>query len=166
MSKMYKEKEEKITNRNKWLFKEFLIIMVCYIPIILTLIFILFIRIRQKKLIVMNFFLNIPSKSLEKIIVNCNEFVVGLNSYDKHVENVEKADEEEIALRTMEYETGSLVSISQQQFHKKKIVNHKKEAANSESTGNREKDNDKDAGGLRANINNSSNIRPFKKVII
>ena len=152
MSKMYKEKEEKITNRNKWLFKEFLIIMVCYIPIILTLIFILFIRIRQKKLIVMNFFLNIPSKSLEKIIVNCNEFVVGLNSYDKHVENVEKADEEEIALRTMEYETGSLVSISQQQFHK--------------GVRNREKDNDKDAGGLRANINNSSNIRPFKKVII
>jgi hypothetical protein len=70
----------------------------------------------------------VEGNSLEEIIVNCDGFVAELNAYDTQVEDVEKA-EEEVVLRTMEYETGSYFSISQQQFnkkYKKHRMNHKR----------------------------------------
>lgn len=118
MSAVYGAKARAAKSTNQRLFKEFLVIVLCYVPAALALAFVLYLRIRSKKLIVMNFFLNIPSKSLEEIIRNGDDFVGELSSYEKQVEEVEKT-EEEVVMQTLEYETGSCFSSSQQRYQKK-----------------------------------------------
>jgi len=84
----------------------------------IIIILIIYMKIRKSKLYVMSFFIHIPTKSLEEILQNCDEFISGLTMTDARIGEVDD-EEREIIHHSHEEETGSSISLSQQQYFKK-----------------------------------------------
>jgi len=93
-----------------------------FVLIMMLLIYILYLSIHKSKLFVMSFFVHIQTKSLEEILINCDEFITALTSIEVRI--ADEQLEREVVIQCVEEETGSYTSKSQLQFSRKYKTHH------------------------------------------
>ncbi|MDR3548556.1 MAG: hypothetical protein P4M11_09900 [Candidatus Pacebacteria bacterium] len=120
---MYKDKAQSLDRQFNNLNLLFFLISFGFTISVMALVLAIYLKIRKSKLQVMSFFIHIPSKTLEEIIQNCDEFVSSLTLTDVRIADVEES-QQEILPYSRDDETGSSVSMSQQQYYKRYKKHH------------------------------------------
>lgn len=98
----------------------------------ISIVLIIYITIRKSKLFVMSFFIHIPSKSLEEIITNCDEFVAAITLND--FRTIEPEGSEHDILESQDEESGSSMTFKQQSFYKGYKKHHSRQNRNLKDT--------------------------------
>lgn len=106
-------------NSRSWLFVG---LSLGFTVLMVAVIYGLYLKIRKGKLYVMSFFIHIQGKSLEEILTSSDEFISVLTSTEVHV--ADEQSEREIVQQSVEEDTGSYTSKSQQIFSKKYKTHH------------------------------------------
>eukprot|EP00826_Nyctotherus_ovalis_P049264 TRINITY_DN5933_c0_g1_i1.p1 TRINITY_DN5933_c0_g1~~TRINITY_DN5933_c0_g1_i1.p1 ORF type:complete len:303 (-),score=79.90 TRINITY_DN5933_c0_g1_i1:692-1600(-) len=105
--------------RRSWLFVG---LSLGFTLLMVAIIYGLYLKIRKGKLYVMSFFIHIQGRSLEEILGSSDEFISVLTSTEVHV--ADEQSEREIIQQSVEEDTGSYTSKSQQIFSKKYKTHH------------------------------------------
>ena len=101
--------------------------MCIYVPLMIIIIMVLYLKIRKKKLTILQFFLNIPSKSFEEILGSIDKFNEELVSSELELDNANS--HEDIDKKTVDNEIASTLSLTHAHYtmkYKKHRLNSKR----------------------------------------